>query len=281
MLKRIILALLACALLASAGCDSVKPYMKGTKRLYKEYINTDPTIDLKDPGISDPSVRKLADLFTPVDERLEYLLRILSAQDLPPDSEWIQGLMDAHPWLSGVAVLSDTGFVMTKLPRFTIKQVDFTPLVEMEAHYKSRRMACYVDASEFGAEVMVAKPLFVDNDYKGLIIAHFDAGSLAKFAPEPGQIIILAPGTVLWAGDDSGAAQSLARLDWKKLLKSEVSGETHLGGQRYLWQARYVAQARLVYAVQAAAKGAKTPAPAPAGAAQPAPAENPAQKPVQ
>ncbi|MBI4807087.1 MAG: hypothetical protein HY795_17875 [Desulfovibrio sp.] len=272
MLKRVIPAMLACVLFAASGCDTVKPYWKGTKKFYKEYVNVDPSIDLKDPGDSDPSVRKLAALFAPVDEHLEFLLRSLSAQDLPPEREWCQAFMDAFPWLSGMAVLTDTGLVSFKLPTYTIKPIDYAPLLEFEKLYKNRKMAAYVAASELGSEVLVAKPLFVNNEYKGLLVVSFDPGNLAKFSPEPGQLMIFAPGATLWTGDNAAACQSLAQLNWKNIFKSDVAGEQAVGGTRYLWQSRFVAQARLIYAVSAAqapAKPAKAeakpqPAPAPA-----------------
>jgi hypothetical protein len=273
MFKRVFLALLACALFAAAGCDTVKPYWKGTKKFYKDYVNVDPTVDLKDTGISDPSLRKLANLFTPVDERLEYLMRALSAQDLPPDREWCQAFMDSFPWLTGVAILNESGSVNFRLPAFSIKQVDFSPMMEFESIYKARKMAAYVASSELGAEIMVAKPLYVDNEFKGLLVAHFDPGNLAKFSPEPGQLIMVAPGAPLWNGDDSAAAQALAQLNWKNILKSEVSGEQRIGGTRYLWQARFLAQARLIYAVSAVSAPAKDAKPEPAPQPAPAPAQ--------
>jgi hypothetical protein len=272
MLKRVIPAMLACVLFAASGCDTVKPYWKGTKKMYKEYVNVDPSIDLKDPGDSDPSVRKLANLFTPVDERLEFLLRSLSAQDLPPDREWCQAFMDAFPWLSGMAVLTDTGLVSFKLPMYTIKPIDYAPLMEFDKLYKDRKMAASIAASELGSEVLVAKPLFVDNEFKGLLVASFDPGNLAKFSPEPGQLMIFAPGATLWNGDNAAASQALSQLNWKSIFKSNVAGEHTIGGTHYLWQSRFVAQARLIYAVSAAPAPAKPVKPA----AQPAPAPAPA-----
>jgi hypothetical protein len=275
MFKRVSLALLACALFTASGCDTIKPYWKSTRQAYKEYVNVDPTIDLKDTGNPDPSERKLADLFTPVDQRLEFLMRALSAQDTPPTAEWCQSFMDSFPWLSGMALLNESGSVSFKLPAFDIKPVDFTPLMEQDKLYKARKMAAYVATTELGAEVMIAKPLYVENDFKGLLVAHFDPGSLAKFAPEPGKLMMFIPGTVLAAGEDSGAAQTLATLNWKNILKSDVSGEQRLGGVRYLWQSRYLGQISLIYAVSAAA------APAPTPKVEPQPATTPATAPAQ
>jgi len=279
--KRVILALVACALFAAAGCDTVKPYWKGTKKLYKEYVNVDPTIDLSELGTSDPTVLKFAELFTPVDAQLEYLLRALSAQDTPPESEWVQTLMTSFPWLTGVAELSTTGNVQRRYPAFSLKQVDFAPLLEFEKLYKARKMAATVAVTELGAEILIAKPLYVENDLVGLLVAHFDASSLAKQSPEPGKLLIMAPGAALWSGDDPSAGQALAQLKWNNLIKSSVTGVDVVGGRKYHWQARAVAQTYLIYAIEAVKaqpKPAKAePQPQPQPAAEPAPAPAPAQ----
>ncbi len=272
MLQRVVLALMACVLFAATGCDTVKPYWKSTKKLYKEYVNTDPSIDLSQTGDVSDTERKLASLFTPVDEQLEYLLRTLSAQDLPPEREWCQQVVDAFPWLTGVAVLDAGGSPLFKMPSFSLKPVDFAPLQDFEALYKARKMAAFVAASELGTDIMIAKPLYVDNDLKGLLVAYFDAASLARVTPEADQLYMAAPGVALWNGDDPGAAQALAQMDWKNILRSRVSGDQMLGGKRYLWQARAVAQIRLIYAVAHVPDKPKAkPAPKPAPQPEPVP----------
>ncbi|WP_243366302.1 hypothetical protein [Fundidesulfovibrio soli] len=281
--KRVILALVVCALFAASGCDTVKPYWKSTKKMYKEYVNVDPTIDLTDLGTSDPTVLKFAELFTPVDAQLEYLLRALSAQDAPPDSEWVQNVMTSFPWLTGLAELSPTGTLVRRQPSFSIKKVDFAPLVEFEKLYKERKMAAAVSVTELGAEIMIAKPLYVENDFVGILVAHFDASSLAKQSPEPGKLLIMSPGETLWGGDDPGAGQAMAQLKWKNILKSNVTGQDTVGGRKFQWQARAVAQTYLIYAIETVKEQPKQPkaAPQPQPAAEPAPAQAPAQVPAQ
>ena len=251
MRKRVVLALLGLVLFAASGCDTVKPYVKSTKRVYKQYVNVDPTIDLTDTGVSDPSLRKLAALFAPVDEKLEFMLRALSSQDLPPTRDWAQNFLNTFPWVSGVTVLDDTGKVVSRLAPYSLKTVDYEPLMGLEKLYKARKMGAAISSSELGADVLVGKPLFVDSDYKGILVVQFDPGSLARYSPEPGQLIMVAPGAVLWAGDDPGAAQSLAQQSWKSILKGNVAGEMRLG-TRYFWQSRYIGQERIVYAVSEA-----------------------------
>lgn len=277
MLKRVLLVLLACALLAAAGCDTMKSSWKGTKKAYKEYINVDPRIDLKDPGISDPSLQKLAYLFAPVDEHLEYLLRDLSSRDAPPERDWCEAFAAHYSWLSGLSVLSSSGATTLKLPPFGLKAVDLAPMMEFEPIYKKRRMAAVVATGDLGAEIIIAQPLFTQSDFQGLLVAHFDSSSLAKFSPEPEQLFIIAHGAVVWPGGDAGTAKALASLDWKKILSGNVSGEVALGQTKYLWQSRYIAQTQIIYVVSAVTAPAKGKASEPAAAPAAEPAAAPAQ----
>jgi len=274
--KRICLVVLACAVFAASGCDTVKPYWKSTKSFYKSYINTDPVVTMKDDTSAGPSERKLADLLMPVDARLEYLLRTISSQDVPPDADWCRAFLNIYPWVSGVAVLDPSGAVVQGA-RVSPKEVSFEPLRAFDKRFKDHQMAAAVVANDLGNEVLLGKPLSVDGEDKGLLVVYFDPANLAKFSPDPGSLIMFIPGAPpLIVGDVSGG-QALAGQNWKSILASNVSGEMTAGGTSYLWQSRYVAQLNLVYAVartSAPAKGVKPVAPnsAPPAAQSPQPA---------
>lgn len=284
--KRVIPALLACVLLAATGCDTMKSSWKSTRKLYKEYVNVDPTIDLKAEAEEDPTVVKLAMLFAPVDEKLEYMLRALSSQESPPSRDWCDAFMSANPWLTGLAVLDTSGSAGIKLPSFSLKKVDYSPMMDFEAIYKQRKMAGYVEAGDLGSEVLVGQPLYANNEFVGVLVVNFDPAALAKFSPDPGKLIIVSSGAALWGGGDPAVAQALAKRDWKKILASDVSGDMREGGQTYLWQTRYLAHIQLVYMVAQAPpkarkffssqKSAPAVAPAPEAASAPAPQSAPA-----
>jgi len=283
--KRVCLIVLACVVFAVSGCDTVKPYWKSTKGFYKTYINVDPTIDIasEDKGTSNPTVRKLADLFTPVDARLEHLLRTLSTRDVPPEDDWLKAFLNVYPWVSGVVVLDESNKVVRGM-KVSPKQISWEPLLAFDKRYKTHDMAAAVAPNELGPEILIAKPLWVDGEYKGLLVTYFDPVNLAKFSPDPSQLIMFMPGTAFNAGGNADAAQALAaRKDWEKTLKSNVSGEITVGATSYLWQSRYVAQLHLLYAVASAPKpvkgkpeAVKAPASAP-DAVQPAPPQTPGQ----
>ena len=52
-----------CCLVFLTGCGTMKTTWRDTRKLYREYINTDPTIDLSDEGIGDKGLQRLAALF--------------------------------------------------------------------------------------------------------------------------------------------------------------------------------------------------------------------------
>ena len=61
MKRTAIAALAACCLLASlTGCGTMKTKWRETRKLYREYVNTDPSIDFSDEGISDKGLQRLA-----------------------------------------------------------------------------------------------------------------------------------------------------------------------------------------------------------------------------
>ncbi|EFL53224.1 conserved hypothetical protein [Solidesulfovibrio fructosivorans JJ]] len=262
-MKRTVSAALAamCCLLFLGGCGTIKTSWRDTKKLYREYINTDPTIDFSAQGITDKGLQRLAALMMPVDERLMAMLRGLGSQDTPPENEWCQQFLTNHAWLSAVSVLDASGAVLFQAPAVSMRPLDFAGLVDFGDRYKVRKMGAQVKTDEFGTVVMVAAPYFKNNEWAGLVVASFDPRNLAKFSPEPDALSILSTEGVVWAG--GGQGEALAGLKWDELLKDSVNGEITSGGGEYLWQARYVGQLEFIYVTDARDARATKPEPAP------------------
>jgi hypothetical protein len=242
---RITCLLLALGLLS--GCSYFRESWKDTRKLYKEYVNTDTKVTIPNSTSGDRGEMKLAKLFMPADEHLVKLLRLFSAQDVLPPDEWCRDLLELYPWLAGVAIVADDGAVMYKYPAIDLIPADFGPLLEQTARYKSRKMAGNVDVTELGALVYLATPLFRENDYHGILVAYFDPRALVKFSPNPADLYIVASEGVLWGGGDAATAKTLASEKWKDMLKGNVSGTVSAGGGKYLWQARYIGHKPIIY----------------------------------
>ncbi|MBF0481618.1 MAG: hypothetical protein HQK81_09630 [Desulfovibrionaceae bacterium] len=282
---RTLCLLIAISLLS--GCSTFRDSWKGTRKLYKEYVNTPGTVDISCPPPAGPAELKLAKLFTPVDENLEKLLRLLSAQDVMPPAEWCRDLMGIYPWLAGVAIVSDSGQVIFKYPGTDLIPVNFDSLLAQKARYNKRQMAGQVDVSELGALVSIATPLFKENEWSGLLVAYFDPRSLVKLSPNPSDLFIMAADGVLWGGGDQAAAKAIAALKWTDILKGNICGSITAAGGKYLWQARYVGNKPIMYLTNEktpfTAAAPETPSAAPESVqVQPAPAapEKSAQAPA-
>lgn len=268
-LKRTVSAALAAmvCLAVLTGCSTMKTTWRGTKKLYREYINTDPTIDLSDQGISDKGLQRLAALFMPVDERLMTMMRALGCQDTPPDGDWPQQFLSNFTWLSGLAVVDTGGTVRSQAPATALRPLDFAPLLEFADRYKQRQLAATITTDEFGTVVMVAAPFFENNEWAGLVVAFFDPRGLLRFSPDPSALAVVSSDGAVWPGGNE-AAGSLAGVKWPDILKSTVQGEMTVGTGKWVWVARYLGQLNLIYLTDASAARAAKPAPA----APPAPA---------
>lgn len=254
------LAALCCLAVLTTGCSTMKTTWRSTKKLYREYVNTDPTIDLTNEGIADKGLQRLAALMMPVDERLMQMTRALSCQDTPPESDWPQQLLNSYSWLSGLAVLDASGNVRSQVPSVAMHPLNFAPLLEQADRYKKRQLGATVQNDEFGTVVMVAAPYFENNEWAGLVVAFFDPRTLIGFSPEPGALVVLSTDGSVWPGG-SQAGDGLAGLKWNDILKSSVQGDMTVGGASWVWQSRYLGQLNVIYLTDAREARARKPEP--------------------
>jgi hypothetical protein len=254
------LAALCCLAVVTTGCSTMKTSWRSTKKLYREYVNTDPTIDLTSEGISDKGLQRLAALFMPVDERILQMTRTLGCQDTPPESDWTQQLLSSYSWLTGVAVLDTSGTVRSQVPSVPMHPLDFAPLLEQADRYKARKQGAAVQHDEFGTVVMVAAPYFENNEWAGLVVAYFDPRTLLGFSPDPGALVVLSTDGTVWPGGAPGG-EGLSGLKWDEILKGSVQGEMSVGGVAWVWQSRYLGQLNVIYLTDAREARAQKPEP--------------------
>ncbi|WP_156921666.1 hypothetical protein [Desulfovibrio inopinatus] len=229
----------------------MKSTWKDTKKLYKEYIDVDPTIDYKDPGVEDKGLLKLANLFGPVDQRLDLMLRGLSGQDKLPEPAWCQEFLERYPWLSGIAIIGTSGEVIFQTASYSLKPFDYAGFSEFEERFKERNLAALVASDEVSTELFVGMPYFENNTWSGTVVAYFDVRNLATFSPDPSQLFIIYPDGVLWAGDNETVAQAIVDSKWEQRLDEDVQGAIGINGVPYVWAAKFIGQLEIVYLVPA------------------------------
>jgi len=247
-LKRIAILIMVCLLLAA--CDTARRTWRDTRNMFNKYVDVNPEIDLKNEGIDDKGLQKLAGLFGPVDQKLEVFLREIQSQDTPPEPEWGEGLLSRFPWLTGLAVTDTEGNVLSQYPPVGMRAVDFKPLLEFQDRYKVRKLAASIQTDELGMLIYVAMPYYKNNEFGGLVVGYFDPRTLVDFCPDPGQLYIIYPDGIIWPGSDQALAEAMLAYAWKMELKDAVQGETTVNGVTYAWQARWIGQIEIVYVTE-------------------------------
>lgn len=237
-------AVLACLLFSAAlsGCS----WMKSTWRTTKETINPDPEIDLNSYQFNDPSERKLAYLFTPVDAQLTKLVRFVEAQEAQPAQDWFELLMLRFPWLAGAAAVNESAELLDRYPPDQERPLNVDPLVHSEDDWRGVGVQAHIDYTDLGPLLFVAMPYFENTLWKGLTVAYFDPRALLNQCPEPEELIIVHPGNAVWslAAVDE---EAILGLDWLDILDDDVTGEVEIGSQSYTWFARYVGELQIIY----------------------------------
>lgn len=235
--------------LVLAGCkQDAKNYWKDTRKLYREYVNTPATLDNNQELDVMPVESKIATVFTPMDEQLEQMRRVLDNQDTFPSDEWIAGFLERFPWVSGVAVVDADGAVLLQQPELAIKPYNFTPLLETVASRPVHAMRGYAEANPMGPEFYLANPMIAGRDISALLVAHFDVRNLLAYCPSPGDVVVLNSTGVLWPGKYAYDQTPLAQVNWEEEIKSDVLGEVEDDRGSFLWLARYLGGAPIVYA---------------------------------
>lgn len=244
--KTILLVLLAALVLG--GCTSVTK----TYRWVLGGISPNPEISLEPASFSDESEERLAELFMPVDRQLQSLQRDVDAQASYPERDWFGMMLSRYPWIGGVLIVESTGEIIDRQPEFSLKPLDFTPLLEVGEAWNDGRMRAHVQPTELGAEVYLANSYTRDRSWIGLTIVHFDFRSLMRFCPAPDELVVFSPTAVLSAKGNEEYAEHLLAAPWERILQSNVSGQIRLAehGATFTWLARALGGEHIIYAVR-------------------------------
>lgn len=243
--------ILVCLLLSacSNGWQKAKKAYKESVGVYTEYVNTNPSIDLKEQVSASPEEEKLASLFSPVDKKLQELVRFLDAQDTPPPQWWFEEINQKFSWINGLLVVTKEGEVVKEQPKSQVKQIDPVVFFERDIDWTEKQLVSFTVQTPLGPEMFVAGPFFEANEWKGILAVHFDPRTLAALSPNPDDLLFFQADKILWPGKFNSEAQVLLKENWTALLKNKVSGDIEAKGSEFYWVARYIGRNRLIYAV--------------------------------
>lgn len=274
-MQRILLLSLILFAFALSGCGSfqtVKDSWKYTKKQYRTYLNTPAELDLDDTGSCELYELALSEAVIDVDEELQKLIRAMENSDHNPDQVWVMNIMTRIPWLSGVALIDNSGTVEAQYPEYFAKPFDASPLVEPDPKQRLGALRAYVQMTDQGPEVYVGNPVYSGQEMRGIIVAYFDPRVLVTVSSAPGSFMIASPAGVLWPGR-FGSGNVVGSTDWERLLAHTSCGTIGSKENEFFWTTRYVGNLPLVYALPTnAGRENLLPGDAPAASSQPSPA---------
>ena len=228
---------------------------KSSRRFYYAHVNTPAKLDLSDPAGLSRADSRLASRLMAVDEQLTGLERALEALGTVPDQAAVDELLRRFPWLSGLTLTDAAGAVIAAEPAMSLKQLDYTPLLEPAPESTPRALRAAVQDTPLGPEVLVARPFLVGSELQALLVAAFDFRSLLPYVSTPGDLVVRTPEVLVWSGDLFYEDTPLAGTDWNALLAKRSPGIVEpASGESgsFVWLVRYLGGRPLVFATPAA-----------------------------
>jgi len=234
--------LIFCCLSLSCGCSMVK----SSKKWYREYLNTSPTVDLTVQAEQECAPLDFASLFVPVDTRLNAFGRDLAAQDTYPTDQWFDMFMQRYPWVGSITAVNIKGEVLDQRVNGEPKDADYAALCAGD--WKNRQPRGSFETGESGTDIFLTMPFFKDTNCKGCLVARFSPKDLVRYSPHSESVVMFGPRQeVLWAGQYADRIDGLVDHPWSDLLKEQVSGEITAYDQKFFWLGRAFAGTWLIY----------------------------------
>ena len=250
-MKRLVLFCLILSLIPVFGCSNnqtLRDSWKYTKRQYRTYLNVPAQLDYEDTGSCEVYEIALGDAMLDVDGSLLKLIRAMENSDRGPDQAWVTKMMQDFPWLTGVALADQNGAVMARYPEYFMKEFSVAPLLEPDPKQRRSALRAYVQDSPMGPEVYLANPVYVGEDFRGLVVVYFDPRALMSLSKDPGSMMLASPSGVLWRGRFASNSTAVDRTDWADVLRSKSCGLVGDKNDEFYWTTRYLGNFPLVYA---------------------------------
>lgn len=220
--------------------------VKSSKKWYREYLNTSPTVDLTVQAEQECAPLDFASLFVPVDTRLNAFGRDLAAQDTYPTDQWFDRFMQRYPWVGSITAVNIKGEVLDQRVNGEPKDADYAALCAGD--WKNRQPRGSFETGESGTDIFLTMPFFKDTNCKGCLVARFSPKDLVRYSPHSESVVMFGPRQeVLWAGQYADRIDGLVDHPWSDLLKEQVSGEITAYDQKFFWLGRAFAGTWLIY----------------------------------
>jgi hypothetical protein len=129
-----------------------------------------------------------------------------------------------------------------------MKPLDFTPLLAVPEGRNHTALRSYAQDTPFGPEIYLAMPIYTGNEFRGLLVTHFDLRAVLAFSKAPDDMLIVSPDILLWPGRH-GSQNPAAAADWNEELRRRYHGTIGSGSETFYWMVRHFANLPMIFAV--------------------------------
>lgn len=249
--KKYLISLLAVLLLVS-GCASnqtAKDTWKGTKNLYRSYLNVPAAIDLDARADIADADSQLAVSAEKINFELSNLERWMENSPSELDSAWTQKALKRFPWLSGLALADASGDILGKQTQGFMKEFNIDPLLAADPKQSLSALRAYVQADPLGYEIYLGNPIYFGEEFRGMMVAFFDPRNIVGLSPEP-ELLIMATGhEIFWPGIYQASSLPVHGEEWNKLFSRKPAGTISNSHGSVKWTSRYFANLQFAYGV--------------------------------
>ncbi|CAK7013670.1 MAG: hypothetical protein DELT_02166 [Desulfovibrio sp.] len=245
-----LLILVSLTLVGCRAPQTMKDAWKGTRSYYYDYLNTPAKLDMDDKGKILDHQAALGAAIADFDLQLQDLEKALQNSDRRPDAEWVTSMTTRFPWLSGIALTDEEGIPRAQVPMGFPKQFEIGNLLEVDPKQQIKDLRGFVQTHHLGAEIYLGNPVYIGEDFRGVIIMHFDPRVLLARTGDPGKVVIAGPTGIIWPGMYDIQSTPLAGIDWGEKVKKEYAGTVSNEHGTFYWISRYIGNLPLVYAIR-------------------------------
>jgi hypothetical protein len=227
----------------------MKDFWKDTKDYYHKYLNTPAQLELADTSGHPQYMLALGAGMSALDEQLRKLSRVMDDSDRGPSDEWAMDVFSRFPWLAGLAILEGDGTVTARIPEYSLKEFDAQPLLQEDPKQKRSSLRAYVQQNPLGPEIYLAKPVYMGDELRAMVVAHFDMRALLATQRSAAELIIATPEVILWPGIFDIDQTPLPRENWNNILSKDVSGILSNEHGKFFWSYSFFANLPIIYAL--------------------------------
>jgi hypothetical protein len=240
-----------CALFI-CGCSSSqssKNLWKDVKGVYTTYINTPASLDLDHGSYCKPHELALVEAMAEVDFQLDLLARAMDDSDRSPDDEWGRAMLASFPWLSGIVVADGGGSVMWSSSAGAASGINWKDLLQKSEGRRQTELRARVLDSARGPEIILAKPVYMRDTPRAVIVSRFNPHDLLIRTGKPEKFVLYAEKKLLWPSVYRIDETPLKGADWTSLGASSVDGRLKNSRGEFYWLSTYLADLRLFYSL--------------------------------